>query len=82
METALSKAARLAGSQTGLAAKLGLTPQAIQQWIDQGRPPAKRCLAIEAAVGGAVTRYELRPDIFGPMPDNHLQGDLVGAITA
>jgi DNA-binding transcriptional regulator YdaS (Cro superfamily) len=31
--------------------------------------PADRCLPIERATGGAVTRYDLRPDIFGDAPD-------------
>ncbi len=34
------------------------------------RVPAHRCLAIEAATKGAVTRYELRPDVFGPAPES------------
>ncbi len=34
-----------------------------------GRVPAERVLAIEAATHGKVTRYDLRPDVFGPAPD-------------
>lgn len=31
--------------------------------------PAHHCLAIEEATGGKVTRYQLRPDVFGPAPN-------------
>lgn len=35
----------------------------------KGRPvPTDICPAIEAATDGAVTRYDLRPDVFGPAP--------------
>jgi len=30
--------------------------------------PAVRVLAVEEATGGAVTRHELRPDIYGERP--------------
>jgi DNA-binding transcriptional regulator YdaS (Cro superfamily) len=43
-----------------------ITCQAVSQWV---QVPAERCVAIEAATGGKVTRYELRPDIFGGAPD-------------
>jgi hypothetical protein len=37
--------------------------------LKKGRPvPTDICPAIEAATNGAVTRYELREDIFGPPP--------------
>lgn len=46
---------------------LGVSYQAVQKWRRQ-QPPPERCLAIEAATAGAVTRYELRPDVFGAAP--------------
>lgn len=33
----------------------------------------ERCAAIEQATGGAVTRAELRPDIFADTPDHKEQ---------
>jgi DNA-binding transcriptional regulator YdaS (Cro superfamily) len=66
METSIEKAARLVGSQTALAKELQITPQAVQQWVASGKPPSNRCIAIEKAVSGEVTRYDLRPDVFGP----------------
>lgn len=38
------------------------------RWWLKNTPPANRCLAIEAATNGAVTRYELRPDVYGEPP--------------
>ena len=40
-----------------------LTVQAVSQWTDV---PADRCLEIEAVTG--ISRYDLRPDIFGKPP--------------
>lgn len=37
----------------------------VWQWINQYRRiAAEKVLAIEAATGGAVTRHDLRPDIY------------------
>ena len=43
---------------------LGITGQAVSQWR---RVPVDRAIAIERATNGAVTREELRPDIFCPL---------------
>lgn len=60
---------RIDGGQAGLARELGLTPQAVSQWVNGHRPvPPRHALAIERATGGAVSRYALRPDVFGPEP--------------
>jgi hypothetical protein len=40
-----------------------LTVQAVAQWVDV---PPDRCLEVERATG--ITRYELRPDIYGKPP--------------
>lgn len=53
------------GKITVLASKLGLTVQAVSQWDEV---PADRCLQVELATG--VSRYDLRPDIYGPSPGN------------
>lgn len=63
MAHAIEKAARIVGSQSALAAELGVTKAAVWQWKDDGRKvPIEHCVAIERATGGAVTRRELRPD--------------------
>jgi DNA-binding transcriptional regulator YdaS (Cro superfamily) len=59
----IDKAADIVGSQTALAAVLGVSKGAVSQWKDEDRRvPAAHCVAIERATGGAVTRRELRPD--------------------
>jgi len=68
METGIQKAVRLAGSQTALARKLQVKPQAVQKWVAQGYAPGERCRAIEEELGGEVSRYELNPDVFGDSP--------------
>lgn len=60
----LQKAINLAGTQTKLAELLGVYPQLVQSWVKTNVPPA-RAVQIERATKGAVTRAELRPDIFG-----------------
>lgn len=69
METGIEKAVRLAGSQTALAQRLGVTPQAVQKWVAQGFPPTDRCRDIEDSVDAQVIRYELNPKVFGSAPD-------------
>jgi len=57
------------GTQSQLAKSLDVTPVLVHQWAKEKRQvPAERCRAIEAATNGAVTRYELRPDVFGEKP--------------
>ena len=47
-------------SITELAARLGLTPQAVSDW---NRVPVNRCTEVERVTG--IPRERLRPDIFG-----------------
>jgi len=68
METGIEKAVRLAGNQTALANLVGVTPQAIQKWVAQGKPSPEGCKQIEICLNGQVTRHELDPDLFGPLP--------------
>ena len=66
----ISRAVQAAGGkQSDLARILGVTPQAVNQWVQGTRPvPAQHCLAIEQATAGSVSRHDLRPDVFGPAP--------------
>ncbi len=59
----LAKAIAKVRTITALADKLGLTAQAVSQWDSV---PSDRCLEVERVTG--VTRYELRPDIYGTDP--------------
>ena len=61
---AIERAAQLMGGQSALARKLGCTPQAVLKMCATGRVPAERVLAIEEATDGAVTRHDLRPDLY------------------
>lgn len=71
----LDRAIAHLGSQRALADALHIRSPSISEWrakLQEGNPkavPADRCLPIERATGGAVTRYDLRPDIFGEAPD-------------
>lgn len=65
---ALEKAIINVGSTAELARRVGVVPMAITQWKRRQQVPPERCLAVEAATGGAITRYDLRPDVFGDAP--------------
>lgn len=55
-------AARLVGGPSALARAVGVKPPVIHEWIKEGRPvPERRCVLIERASSGAVTRRDLRP---------------------
>ncbi len=66
MADALNRALLAVGSSTETAKILGISPQAISQWE---RCPADKALPLERACEREVTRYELRPDIFGDGTD-------------
>ena len=61
LQTAIDKA----GGAKALAEALGITRQAVEQWQ---AVPADRVLQVERITG--VSRYALRPDIFGTPPRN------------
>ena len=59
----IARAAKIVGSQATLAKMLGVSPGAVSQWISGHRPvPVERCVSIEVATNGIVTRRDLRPD--------------------
>mgnify|MGYP004417304365 CR=1 FL=1 len=62
---AVDEAARVQGSLKAVAKRLRISPQAIAMWNDPG-PPAKHVLALEEMSG--VSRYEIRPDLYGAPP--------------
>jgi DNA-binding transcriptional regulator YdaS (Cro superfamily) len=78
----LQKTIDLVGGQSQLAKKItrwhsmngaGLIvrQQYVWKWLnsDSPMPPAEHCRAIEDITNGAVTRYDLRPDVFGASAD-------------
>lgn len=66
---ALTKAIEHAGGVAKLASLIGAAPNVVGNWKLRGRVPVERCMAVEAATSGAVTRHDLRPDVFGPAPE-------------
>lgn len=67
-KAALSRAVELAEGQSGLARICGgkVKQAHVWKWINgSGLIPAQYARPVEIALGGRVTRYELRPDVFG-----------------
>jgi DNA-binding transcriptional regulator YdaS (Cro superfamily) len=69
--SALQKACEAVGGQARLAELIGVSAQAVNQWVSGARPlPAERVIPIERATVDEetgkprVTRHELRPDIY------------------
>jgi len=59
----VSAASRIVGGISALARIVGVKPPTVSQWASGARPvPIERCLAIERATKGEVTRRDLRPD--------------------
>lgn len=68
-QSALEKAIEVVGSQAELARRIGKKQAHIWNWLNRDKDvPAEVVASIEDATGGAVTRHDLRPDIFGPAP--------------
>lgn len=58
----LSEYLHARGSRQAFAEKLRVPAPLVSQWANGDRPvPIERCLEIEAATGGEVTRRDLRP---------------------
>ncbi|WP_419797271.1 MAG: transcriptional regulator [Terasakiella sp.] len=64
----MERAFKIVGSRAAMARELNLSQSACYQWE---KCPPERVLDIEnltQQAGEIVTRYELRPDIFGKSP--------------
>ncbi len=60
---AVEEAARIVGGKSRLATILGIKPPTVHQWLKLERPiPPERCVQIERATGGVVSRRDLRPN--------------------
>ncbi|QAZ45922.1 Cro/CI family transcriptional regulator [Mesorhizobium sp. Pch-S] len=62
--TPLDEAVAAVGGASALSRHLQITPQAVVQWK---KCPADRVLEVERLSG--ISRHALRPDIFGPAPE-------------
>ena len=61
-QTPIKRAVLEAGGTSAMARACGVRPQAVSKWL-KGKAPSNRCVLIESLTG--VSRYELRPDVFG-----------------
>lgn len=52
-------------TQEEFAASVGVTQGRVSHWLGGEKIPAERCVQIEKATGGKVSRQDLRPDVFG-----------------
>lgn len=68
VETPLARAIALVGGQSELARRIDVTQQQVWKWLQSGRPAPESVRAIERATDGRVSRYDLRPDVFGRIP--------------
>lgn len=63
----LHRAVELVGSQQKLAEKIGLSQQGISYLMHAAdKVSAEIAIEVDKATDGAVSRHDLRPDIFGP----------------
>lgn len=66
----IERAVAIVGGQTVLARLCGTVQQNVWDWIHKRKKvPAEWVLPIERATKGAVTRYEIRPDLY-PREEN------------
>lgn len=63
----VQKAISIIGNVAKTAREMGVNRAAIYWWAENGCPP-DRVLKLESLTGNKITRYELRPDIYGPKP--------------
>jgi len=63
MHRAVKAAVDKHGSRAAVAERLGITRQSMDQWE---QTPPKHVLEMEKLSG--VSRYDLRPDVYGPDP--------------
>lgn len=61
-------AIELAGGPSALARSFEppISHSAVIYWAKRGQIPADRVLDVEGLIDARVTRYDLRPDVFGP----------------
>lgn len=65
---AMQRVVAITESKAVIAEKCRQPRQAVDRWCRTGQVPANHCIPIEELTGGEVTRYDLRPDVFGKAP--------------
>ena len=68
IESALREAIAIAGSKSGLARRLGVTPRCINHWMAFAwRIPAEQAVCLELVTG--IARHRFAPRIFQPVAE-------------
>ena len=68
---AIERAVDHVGGQTNLAKLLKTSQARVWNWIHRdNKVPAEEAVSIERVTKGKVTRFEIRPDVFGEPPKN------------
>jgi DNA-binding transcriptional regulator YdaS (Cro superfamily) len=67
-QSPLRTAIDLIGGTSAVARAFSITPGAVSIWLQRGEAPADRCIRLEELCKRKVTRYALRPDVFGNAP--------------
>jgi DNA-binding transcriptional regulator YdaS (Cro superfamily) len=62
-KAALEKLVQDFGSQARLAEFLGVTPQAVNEWLKRGRISATAAAQLEEKTKGEYRKADLRPDV-------------------
>ena len=62
---ATAKAIDEAGGPSVVGRHFDISHTAVIGWLNRGQVPADRVLALEALVASKITRYQLRPDVYG-----------------
>jgi DNA-binding transcriptional regulator YdaS (Cro superfamily) len=70
-DSALARAVRKLRSQSAFGRLVGKRQSSVREWLKSDTLPPEHVLAVEAATG--VSRYELRPDVYGEAPAGHDQ---------
>jgi DNA-binding transcriptional regulator YdaS (Cro superfamily) len=68
---ALSKACEAVGGQTALSEAIRVRQSTLWYWLHKAKRgvPAEHVIDVERATDGAVTRHELRPDLYPRDPE-------------
>lgn len=66
VDSPLQRAVKIVGGQSALGRAVGVSQQAVWNWLRMPQVPAEYAPKIEAATDGQVTRSDLRPDLWPP----------------
>lgn len=69
----LEQAVREAGGITVVATRVGVSPQALGNWIGRGRVPVVQCAALVDALEGRISKSDLRPEDWQSIWPEHVE---------